>query len=462
MVLNIEKINGFLEKIKFYPKMWNSLDITIVAYCKSEGEWVCLSMVFYASEKSLEPKQEIPYEIPGKLKIIHQIKEFSHKDLQFILNQMSSGSIKIGNINLITKNFETIDSIKEKRPHWQREGLVDKEGWPAFILRNYGKDDLLDTLEWAELDDFTKRHSTEPHSSFTEVALKYLGIEVYAGRRGAIYGVIPIYLKLEDVKFEKNGDLLVKIVSHNCIRPTDLRLNIELKNSSNKTGSIPIVLDTKHEVEGNFWTIRKLIPNKINAIKARLFLIFNDNIIFEGWAQQEDFQKNLVEESKIKQLLPQNEDELRDEIVIPLLTKMDFKRVEAREYHGPGEFGADILPFYKINEFGIREYYAAQIKSIKLRGGAAGGSEGNITEVLRQFDSAMSSEWRDIKEGISFYLDHFIIVALHGATQDAEKILFEWPFRRGKRHLIYLTGRDLLDLIHKYDKSESSNLSISL
>ena len=76
-------------------------------------------------------------------------------------------------------------------------------------------------------------------------------------------------------------------------------------------------------------------------------------------------------------------------------------------------------------------------------------------DALRQYDSAMTTEWKDIKEGIQYYLDHFILVALHGATPDAEKLLFYHPGRRGNRRLIYLTGRDLIDLIEKYGGLEN-------
>jgi len=257
-------------------------------------------------------------------------------------------------------------------------------------------------------------------------------------------------LKLEGVRFERNGNLAVTVVSHKCIKPSDLQLNVVLYGASSKTESRGLKLTERPKKKGNFWMIKKLVTSEMDAVEARLYLIHRDNIVFEDWAQREDKEKKIEEESEIKKRLPQTEDELRDKIVIPLFRKMRFQRVNARMYHGPGERGADILPFYKINEFGVREYYAAQIKAEKLRGGAEGGPKGNVMDALRQYDSAMTTEWKDTKEGIEYYLDHFILVALHGATPDAEKQLFDHPTRRGNRHLIYLTGRDLIELIEKY------------
>jgi hypothetical protein len=292
LVLDTEKIKAFIEKIEAYPQMWNSLETTIAAYYKeSKKEWICLAIVFYASEKSLNTEYKILYEIPNKFKIVRYLDDFSIDKLKRKINEMTSGSITINNTNILTTHFETIDSIKEKWPHWQREGLSDKEGWPAIFLRNYAKDNLLDPTEWVEIDELVKKHLSEPHRSLAKVTSKYLGMEVYGGKLGAIYGVIPIYLKLEEVKFRRDGELVVKIASHNSIKPSDLRLNVVFENSSNKTESLSKKLIKKQVINGNIWMINEIISNNINAIKASLFLIFNKEIVFEDWAKYEDLQR---------------------------------------------------------------------------------------------------------------------------------------------------------------------------
>ena len=84
MVLDIDKLNAFLKKIESFPKMWNSLETTIAAYYKkSDGEWICLSLVFHASERAFDSSLKILYEIPDKFKIIHKTEAFSFKS--FIL-----------------------------------------------------------------------------------------------------------------------------------------------------------------------------------------------------------------------------------------------------------------------------------------------------------------------------------------------------------------------------------------
>jgi len=448
MGLDIERINNFLDELEFFSDMWSSIHIASIAYKrKNSKEWICLSILFYMSEKKLDTKIDVKYNIPDRLVIIHQDKKFSLKDLKNTFRCLASGSLRIGNFKLTVTGFKTINHIKERRPGWHREGLADIEGWPALILRNYEENNILTIDDITEIEDLLKKHKTEPYNDLSEVTSKYLGFRISGGKKGAIYCVAPIYLKLEGVKLDAKGNLAVTIVAHKCIRPSELSLNVVLTGASNEIESRRLNLTETPRRRGNFWAIKKIIPSKINVIDARLYLIYRDEIVFSDWARREDKEKELKEESEVKRWLPQTEDELRDKIVIPLLRKMGFQQVRARPFHGPGEHGADILPFYKINEFGIREYYAVQIKTKKLRGGA----KGNVIEVLRQYDSAMNVEWHDLKEGITYRLDHFILVALHGATQDAEKQLFEWPRRMGTRRLIYITGIDLIDLLKKYE-----------
>ncbi len=72
--------------------------------------------------------------------------------------------------------------------------------------------------------------SPESTNKLSELTRKYLhGIEIGGAKAGAIYGVIPRYFKLENLKLDETGTIDVDVESHMCINPSDLMISVIIK-----------------------------------------------------------------------------------------------------------------------------------------------------------------------------------------------------------------------------------------
>src|SRR5258708_30321889 len=71
-----------------------------------------------------------------------------------------------------------------------------------------------------------------------------------------------------------------------------------------------------------------------------------------------------------------SENVLIKRVIIPLFRKLGYSALPVR-HHGPGEEGMDILPFYKLDEFGQRIFSAAQVKATDVH--ANHNRSGNLT-----------------------------------------------------------------------------------
>ena len=88
-------------------------------------------------------------------------------------------------------------------------------------------------------------------------------------------------------------------------------------------------------------------------------------------------QINLLIEDRIRNL---NEDSFIDSVMIPLLQSMDYHSVTRVADHGQNEYGQDIRLFYKIDEFGRRVYYGAQVKSVDISSNST-DTKGNVASI---------------------------------------------------------------------------------
>ncbi|MBU7044958.1 MAG: hypothetical protein HXS54_00860 [Theionarchaea archaeon] len=82
---------------------------------------------------------------------------------------------------------------------------------------------------------------------------------------------------------------------------------------------------------------------------------------------------------KLKVLRKFKEDQLIDDVVIPLLEEMEFKNIT--KTHSQREKGLDLV-FCKETEFNDREYTGVQVKAKRIHGSAS--KSGNATEILNQ------------------------------------------------------------------------------
>jgi hypothetical protein len=140
------------------------------------------------------------------------------------------------------------------------------------------------------------------------------------------------------------------------------------------------------------------------------------------------------------------EENFTNEVIIPLLNKMGFKRVET--HHGAEERGLDLVPFYMVNPFDVREYYGIQVKSVDIHGTASRDDGGNISTVLNQITSALDTKYEDAQEGTEYYIDHMIIITCGGITENAKRQIHSKM--GGKRNIICIDGAHLAEIIKKH------------
>ncbi len=130
-------------------------------------------------------------------------------------------------------------------------------------------------------------------------------------------------------------------------------------------------------------------------------------------------------------------------VLIPLLLAMGFKGV--RGIHGRDERGRDLV-FFKENEFGRREYYGIQAKSIDIHGGHK--KEGHVTQVLQQAQTALMTKYPFIEGSGGLYLDHLLVMTC-GKIQ--ENVNEQIVTVLGDKRRIQIFGRqDLAALLVKH------------
>lgn len=146
------------------------------------------------------------------------------------------------------------------------------------------------------------------------------------------------------------------------------------------------------------------------------------------------------------QLLKLSEQDLINNIVLPLLRKMGYQGVSPIKHHGPGEFGMDVLPFYKIDEFSERIYYSVQAKVGDIVSRAS--SRNNITSVLNQAETALKKRFLDI-DNAARTVDKVFIVTSGKLSPDAKTIVHDRL--EGNRRVGFIDGDRLVNLLDKHD-----------
>lgn len=287
--MEIKQIERLLNELKDIHKMWNSFSIDLVAIRKLESStWLCFGLVFKLSDQIFPYKTEIRFNLNDRLKIVHHCEKFSFDRFATVLREIAKETLTLESLRFKIEKFDPGHFIFERRPGWSREGLRDEEGWPAFIFRSYSTDsELIHSLQ--EFNELLKIHE-EPYDILPELTRKYLhGVEIGGAKRGAIYGVIPRYFKLENLKLDETGTIDVDLVSHMFINPSDLMLSVIIRDESGAVlNSYRVIFDeTQYQrSKGNFWRIKKHIEHDLKGVyDARLFLVYKSRSVFEDWIQ---------------------------------------------------------------------------------------------------------------------------------------------------------------------------------
>jgi len=287
---SIENIDSFPKELEDLQEMWNSFYIDLIATRKSDSSpWLCFGLVFKLSNQIFPYKTEIRYNLNDRLIIAHHCEKFSFDRFMIVLSEIIQGTLTLDSLQVKMKNFDLRHFILERRPGWSREGLRDEEGWPAHIFRSYLSDwELINSLQ--EFNELLIMHE-EPYSSISELTRKYLhGIEIGGSKTGAIYGVIPSYFKLENLKLDETGTIDVDVESHMCINPSNLMISVIIKDEAdNVLHSYIVPLDRMQcrRSKENFWIINKHITNNLKGVsKANLSLVYKKStVIYKDWIQ---------------------------------------------------------------------------------------------------------------------------------------------------------------------------------
>lgn len=127
--------------------------------------------------------------------------------------------------------------------------------------------------------------------------------------------------------------------------------------------------------------------------------------------------------------------------LIPLLKTMGFRNVAF--HHGPREFGRDIL-FSRQTEFGILEYWAAQVKL----GNVSGKSNSYIDLIVSQAQDAFKIPLHDIQTKSKVWISKFVVIITGRFTENAvEKICEKIESHPLRNNLLFVDGEKLQELI---------------
>lgn len=142
-----------------------------------------------------------------------------------------------------------------------------------------------------------------------------------------------------------------------------------------------------------------------------------------------------------------SENELIDLVLIPLLNKMQYLGVQRNAFHGPGEYGRDIMPFYKYGDFNERIYYAAQVKVGDVSAKSGAGS--SVYTLMDQARAILSVSFVDKFDATRKRVDRALLVCSGRISSDARHLLEE--FSEGRREIILVEGDDLIRLLKAND-----------
>lgn len=141
------------------------------------------------------------------------------------------------------------------------------------------------------------------------------------------------------------------------------------------------------------------------------------------------------------------EDELIDQVLIPLFSRMGFRGARRITHHGPNELGLDIRPFYETDKFDHRIYYGAQAKASDIHT-TSGKLEGNAEGICNQLKVAIDSKFIDEEDNEEKEIDRVMLITSKKVNDLARKV-----FRKNfpNRQLIILDGTILASYIVQYD-----------
>lgn len=154
----------------------------------------------------------------------------------------------------------------------------------------------------------------------------------------------------------------------------------------------------------------------------------------------------MVENAKLKRLAKLSEKELRETVLMPLLTRMAYQAVTLR--HGSQERGKDIICF-KQDQLGDREYLAVVAKAVDLNGSVS--SSDGLREVLHQINQCFDTPCEDLFGMHKISVDRVWVMTSKNIVSGAEDSVFDSLKKNNLDKVTrFIPGQRLAELIDEY------------
>ena len=151
----------------------------------------------------------------------------------------------------------------------------------------------------------------------------------------------------------------------------------------------------------------------------------------------------MADQEKLKKLSELDEKGLREDVLLPLLTRLGCKAPTI--YHGPQERGKDIIT-YTHDLLDQRTYLAVVAKAVDLRGSVS--SSTGLREVLHQVQQCFDIPYEDLFGMAKVSIDRVWIVTSKRVLSGAETSIFSTLKKNNLEKLIrFISGERLADLI---------------
>lgn len=166
-----------------------------------------------------------------------------------------------------------------------------------------------------------------------------------------------------------------------------------------------------------------------------------ESIMKSAYEISEEIHSIIEESLKPEEESHQSESTFTRETFIPLLKALGFRNVVF--HHGTREFGRDVL-FHRQTEFGVPEYWAAQVKL----GNVSGKSNSYIDLIVNQAQEAFQMPLHDIQTKSKHWISKFVIAISGRFTENAvEKIFEKIEIHAQRNNIIFLDGEKIQELI---------------
>lgn len=146
-------------------------------------------------------------------------------------------------------------------------------------------------------------------------------------------------------------------------------------------------------------------------------------------------------------LLAASEDELIEEVLLPLFRQLNFQRITPAGHKDKAlEYGKDVWMYYTLPTQ-YRLYFGIQAKKGKLdAAGTSRGSNANVAEVYQQVLMMLGHEIFDPEIGKRVLVDHAYIVAGGEITKQARAWIGNKIDASQRRQIIFMDRDDILNL----------------